>query len=384
MVTVEVHWIQARRCWHPPAELLAALESQVPPLKGVSEELEEGFLAQTHPLVGSWGPLSRPYGHWRAFYFCQSERGCLAYKGSEVYCPDLGDWWESMQQRYADLTFSIDRPGQRSPLRSATVSVAERFLFFESKFPGAVLLQEALSEASRAADFQRDCLSHSGQLARVPFPLAVYEVDPSRCRRVVEGLGAVLDHHPGAADRLRLLAEPGLGMLVYWMPELPHRVAHLELSPELTPTQRMQHLAGFEDPAVVIARWTHLMAQFLRLERVPCDPREALRGTCLEPQNLTLDGGIVDLDSLRPFGSFRSPAELHLALERSFQILAGSVAQYLTGDPTLADDWGALRQEVLERCRALSHPHPALADLLACQNYQDFLTLKAITRRALA
>jgi hypothetical protein len=198
--------------------------------------------------------------------------------------------------------------------------VLDRFLFLENKFPGAVRLREALDEAELSAQFQLAHLKSYGELARVPLPLAVHRLDnqlnqelASRvCRRLPER------HHE------RVWALLPLGVLVYWYPTLPERASHVRV-----PFEALRQML---DPEAVMRSWIQLAGRCLQLGWTPCDPRCALQGMCLEPQNLTLDGGMVDLDSLRRLDSFTDPAP---AIEYTLQVLARSLGDFSGKPPDL-------------------------------------------------
>lgn len=227
--------------------------------------------------------------------------------------------------------------------QSARLSVLERFLFLENKFPGAVRLQEALDEAHLAADFQLAHWQRFGQLARVPLPLVVHQIPSEREQILVELLRRRLpERHHG-----RIQALLPLGVLVYWYPTLPERVSHLRL-PE---GPRLELLSQLLDPRRLVESWVELLTRSLLLGWVPCDPRSSLQGMCLEAQNLTLDGGMVDLDSLRRLESFLDPRP---AVERCFEVLAASIAHLLTGKPGRGHP-APLRQHVLSQCQDSQH-----------------------------
>ena len=339
---MEASWVRAEIVWNlsdhcPP--LVQGWHQQYPGLADLPQELEAGFMAQALPVAGSWGIYHRPFGHWRALYRWEGQRGCLAFKGSEAYTRDLDVLYDALLDRYAVIHYSVSRPGVPEPTASTTVSVLDRFLFVESKFPGVVLLSEAMAEAERSASVQWAHLQRYGCLARVPLPLVVYRVDEQVAQRVVDCCCARVSRDQ--QGWVHNLAAQGMAILVYWYPELPLRVSHAS----------QPALAQGIDPASVVAGWITLVARLMGLGYAPADPRSALRGSCVEAQNLTLDGGMVDLDSLRPLDSFRNSAEIFEALERSLELLSRSIAHYLSGDPRAGGDCGPLRQEIVQICR---------------------------------
>lgn len=322
---------------------------------GLAEKLPAGlpdlntYPVQENVLPGEWPPYFRPRGHWRALYRWESW-GCLAVKGGEAHTSRYDLILEAMQSQTMDFRYRFSEPAGQ-----ARLTILERFLFLENKFPGMVRLHEALEEAELAAAFQAAHLKQYGQLARVPLPLVVHQIPDSLGQTIAQQLCAQLQprHHS------RVYSLLPLGVLLYWYPTLPERVAHLRLPEHLTQAERLATLRRQLQPEQLVEDWLELLTRTLQLGWVPCDPCSSLQGMCLEAQNLTLDGGMVDLDSLRPLDSFR---DARPAVERCFEILAQSIALFLTGKPGpgLA---GPIRQKVLGQCR--HSPHPLLREMAA-------------------
>lgn len=249
-----------------------------------------------------------------------------------------------------------------------------------------VTLGEALAQAQRSCLFQAAHLRQHGQLARVPLPLLVHRIHPSQTGQIVSQICSRVeaDQHP----RVRALATDGLGVLIYWYPALPLRVAHLDVpptSPQVSLQQRLSALGHGHPPAQVVERWIQLLARMLCLGYVPADPLSSLQGLCLEAHNLTLDGGMVDLDSLRPMDSFPNQAQVQLAIERSLEVLNHSLTRFLSGHPaTPIVDTGPLRNQVVHLCRQASDQGHLLLELLAswinAQSAYDSLVLSLQSR----
>lgn len=288
-------------------------------------------------LPGQWPPYHRPKGHWRCLYQWDSW-GCLAVKGGESHSPHFDSMLEIMERQRLTFRYGFDEQPQ-----NARLSVLERFLFVENKFPGAVRLQEALDEARVAADFQLAYWRRYGELARAPLPLVVHQIPQELERSLLE----LLCRRLPARHHGRVQALLPLGVLVYWYPTLPERVSHVRL-PE---GEHWQFLRQLLDPRQVVESWIELLTRCLLLGWVPCDPRSSLQGMCLEAQNLTLDGGMVDLDSLRRLETFHDPRS---AVERCFEVLAASIAHFLTGKPGPGHP-ASLRQHVLSQCKESDH-----------------------------
>lgn len=380
---MEVTWNTAPIVWslQQQSELNLAVQKQHPAIGELLSELDTGFVAQTLPVAGQWGPFHRPFGHWRALYRVQPGLGCLAFKGTESYGRDLEIQYRALLERYAVLDFSIRRPGFSDRPVAATHSVLDRFLYLESKFPGTVLLPEAMSEVKSSAAFQLAHYQRYGCLARTPLPLAVYRVSDDAVDRIVQAISGLVDESSGCLARQ--MAVQGFAVLVYWYPHLPLRVGHLGLGTELSPDERAQQLtltipegADLSSPELVVDSWIGLVVRMLALGYVPADPRSAIRGTCVDAQNLTLDGGIVDLDSMRAVDSFRNPSEIYSAIEMSLELLHRSISLYLVGDRFLGGDYGPLRQEVVDRLRQESILPSALREYVAASSCYQRILLK--------
>jgi hypothetical protein len=380
---LEVTWNTAPIVWslQQQSELSAIVTAEMPAVEEVLSELETGFLSQTLPVCGQWGPFYRPYGHWRALYRLQPELGCLAFKGTESYTQNLETHYRAMLDRYAVLDFSIHRPGFSDRPLAATHSVLDRFLYLEGKFPGTVLLSEAMSEVESSAAFQLAYYQRYGCLARAPVPLVIYRVSDEAVDRILQAVCSLVDK--SSQTLVRRFATQGFAVLVYWYPHLPLRVGHLGLPGHLSPDERLQQLsrtipegATPASPQMVVENWVNLVARMLALGYVPADPRSAIRGTCVDAQNLTLDGGIVDLDSIRAFDSFRNPSEIYNAIEMSLEMLHRSISLYLVGDRFLGGDCGPLRQEIVQRLSQEEALLPALREYLDSDSCYQRILLK--------
>lgn len=339
----------ANPVWKLPLPLAETVPHGIPDLNH--------YPVQEEVLPGQWPPYHRPKGHWRCLYQWDSW-GCVAVKGGESHSPHFDSMLEIMENQPMTLRYGFDEQPQ-----SARLSILERFLFVENKFPGAVRLQEALDEARVAADFQLAHWQRFGELARVPLPLVVHQLPSGLEQSLVDLICRRLpERHHG---RVRALLP--LGVLVYWYPTLPERVSHLRF-PQGT---HWQNLSRLLEPRQVVDSWIELFTRCLLLGWVPCDPRSSLQGMCLEAQNLTLDGGMVDLDSMRRLETFR---DARPAIERSFEVLAASIAHFLTGKAASGLS-GPLRQQVLSRCQ--DSPHESLRVMASEDVYTA--TLRALS-----
>jgi hypothetical protein len=186
-----------------------------------------------------------------------------------------------------------------------------------------------------------DYLSRYSRLARVPVPLLVVRWSQKYTVALLEALKPFLAKTSFA--NLRRVTESGLGALVYYYPSLPLRVSHAApdkvadltdtgISPErmgVSFAERLDTLRQRFEPSQTIQRWMNLLADMLFLGYFPFDTY--YMGHCLQPQNLCIDGGCADTDSLVPMSTI--PEEryfIELFLDASIW-LAWSISQYLRG-----------------------------------------------------
>src|SRR5262249_9541830 len=127
-------------------------------------EPETGFVR----LSGHGRSVCRALGEPRG------EDGFLVLKGTEPTCEDYEAWVEEQAARSLRVVagqvvgFAADGGVE------ASMPLLEKWAVLEGKVPCAVTLEEAISEAERAADFQRAYLAAHGETARVPLPIAVH------------------------------------------------------------------------------------------------------------------------------------------------------------------------------------------------------------------
>src|SRR5262249_47610741 len=84
-------------------------------------------------------------------------------------------------------------------------------------------------------------------------------------------------------------------------PTLPLRLAHLAV-PDVRKgremRKRLETIGQHIDPRKAFEGWLELTARLLGLGFVPKDPAAVVTGDCLQIQNVCLDGGMTDAESL--------------------------------------------------------------------------------------
>src|SRR5262249_53990318 len=128
----------------------------------------------------------------------------------------------------------------------------------------------------------------------------------------------------------------------YYYPRVPLRVMHIQAPDATSPTtleERMQVLRSQCQPELTVDRWAELVARALILGFVATDPANLNRGYCLHPQNLVIDGGFVDVNSLREIKTFKFEGEFNFALSRTILVLSMGISWFLTGTQSGIDSY---------------------------------------------
>jgi hypothetical protein len=323
-------------------------------------------------------PYCRPFEHRRCFYFSLDSGAALGFKGTEPRAEDFAQ-----------------EVGHVDSLRPAFFpSALNHFVATEHKVPLGVSLHEALAQAKITAQFQADHLARYGRLARVPVPLLVMRWPQEAGAGLVETLKPFLAQT--SFDNLLRIAEPGLGALVYYYPSLPLRasaaapdkVADLTLPEGAVPERmgasfagRLEKLRERAEPSETVDQWIDLVADMLLLGYFPFDTY--CMGHCLQGQNLCIDGGCADTDSLvamNAIGDDRYFRELFL---QGSLALALSVSRYLRG--TMAENsanhvivcsvWEELHRRLRDRLARGESCDPRLGRIVNCTELFDRLEL---------
>lgn len=322
---------------HGP-EIWSALSAIEPDLAPVYELFRRELPVQQQWAFGDRGAISRPDRHVRAFYVrldrlasVPGGRGCLAIKGTEPAAENFHQVPRRMGEMWNVFSWTIGT-GSRQILEDWTLlNQLERFPICEGKPPAVHPVDDAREEADAALELQAAYLRRFGKLARIPTPLFVYQLPDAVRDRAMSVL------RPHVTPKTMALIEsqigPGLGVYIYHYPALPLRVMHLrgDVGPELPFEVRHKNLAALHDPASAVAGWLRLTAEILALGWVPTDTSNFGRGYCMMAQNLVVDGGIVDVNSVRPVSSFRTPGQLEFAVRHTVRELAESICWYLVG-----------------------------------------------------
>ncbi len=327
---------------HAPA-LFHALQKVHPEVADLSREFREQVPVQVDWHYGEVGPVNRPDRHVRAFYLdlekllpdLSNQRGSIAIKGSEVWSDNFDVLIDRLRMTWSIFSWSLGGPERHILEDVCMMDQLERFPVAEGKPPNVHPLADALEEARVCASYQLDHLERYGEFAHVPIPLLACKWPDELRDRVYDKLAPHLSRKTRVIVRDQL--QGGMGTFVYYYPTIPIRVMHMQI-PNATTTadgvpygDRHAQLADQADISRAVEGWLRTATRMLALGWLPADPASLGRGNCLMPQNLVLDGGIVDLDSLREVDTINTPGELQFAIQKSCRVLAQAIAWFFVG-----------------------------------------------------
>lgn len=275
-------------------------------------------------------PFVRPAGHRRAFYV-RYARGVLAVKGSEPFAANFVDILDHLQGGHVNVELRLGSKAIDRTLTRTEMNGLDKLAIVEGKVPGCVTVREALGEAHAALAVQRAHVARFGTPARLPLPLFVGKWPADRVTMVREALRARMrDRALHIADAV---VSEGVGVYVYHYPTVPLRLAHLAVDDAKKGkhiARRLAALAPHVDARVTLEGWLELVARLFAIGFVAKDPASIVTGDCLQVQNVCLDGGVTDVESLVSSSTFDERA-LREAVRRTVHELALDATRLLAG-----------------------------------------------------
>lgn len=375
----ELRWHLADRA---PALAEAALAA-LPMLEDPLERLRTCVPVPRRRVPEGAPPFVRFAGHGRSFCVAlgdpDSPDGHLVFKGSEPLAADYEEWLDDQASRWLRVAARQETHFWADGGVEAEMRVLDKWAVLEGKVPGAYTLDEALGEADVAAAFQGAFTRAYGELARAPLPLLAYRWQDEWTERVRAALRPRLS--PGAWAIAERQLGSGLGLYVYWYPGYPVRLAQLAVgnAEELGLAARLEQVEEIFDWRNTAEGWLDLTARMIALGFLPKASASVVRGDCLQYQNVVLDGGLADLDSLVHVDAVPAERELRDILRRSLLELTKSVATLLLGTP--AQDPAFLRRfpdvgarvaaELRARLRRIAGLHPRIEALVREEGWLD-------------
>lgn len=375
--------------WHLAERAPRLLESVLDAVPELAEPLE---MLRAHVPVprllhpSGAAPFVRFAGHGRSFCVAfptpSAPDGHLVFKGSEHVTNDYESWLDEQAAVWVRIAARQETHFWADGGIEAEMRVLDKWAVLEGKVPGACTLEEARGEADVAASVQTAFVARYGATARAPLPLLSHRWPDASVERVRRALRPRLS--PGAWTIAQRRLEQGLGLYVYYYPGFPVRLAHLGIgdAQELGLSTRLAQVDEIFDWRDTAESWLDLTAKLVALGFLPKSPDSLLSGDCLQYQNLVLDGGIADLDSMVHVDAIPAERQIRDVLRRTLLELTKSIATLLLGaaaqqPPFLRrfpDVGGHVASELWRRLRELGETkglHPRLAPLVREAGWLD-------------
>jgi len=378
-----------RLAWHLAERAPRLLESVLDAVPELAEPLERLRAHVPVPRLlhpSGAAPFVRFTGHGRSFCVAfptpSVPDGHLVFKGSEHVTDDYESWLDGQAAVWVRVAARQETHFWADGGVEAEMRVLDKWAVLEGKVPGAYTLEEACGEADVAAGVQTAYFARYGATARAPLPLLAHRWPDASVERVRRALRPRLS--PGAWTVAQRRLEPGLGLYVYYYPGFPIRLAHLGIgdAQELGLSTRLAQVDEVLDWRDTAESWLDLTAKLIALGFLPKSPDSLLSGDCLQYQNLVLDGGIADLDSMVHVDAIPAERQLRDVLRRTVLELTKSIATLLLGaaaqQPSFLrrfpDVGGHVASELRRRLRELGETtglHPRLAPLVRETGWLD-------------
>lgn len=296
-------------------ELLAHAVLKVPQLLDVMASLREALPLVSHSGVGPSGRFYRLPNHYRSVSFMlpasedevnSANPGVIVFKGTEPLLPDFSEYYDWML-------------GAR--FRSSSLPLGLHFPLDMKLPPAAMWIEECLAEQAISSKIQRQYLHRYGQLARLPLPLFVFKLTPEQLRGYEECISSRIS--ADAMWKIRNKLADGLGVEVYYYPELPVRVADLFVG---NVRDVFKPLLASESVETTCESWVLLFARLLCLGYMPFAPWHHGMGGCVDAGNVCIDGGFNDLLTVVSFDTIPDEHLFRRSLQGSIQMLAESIS----------------------------------------------------------
>lgn len=299
-------------------------------------------------------------------------RGVLAWKGLELQAADFGSFLESKRMETMGRHF-------------------DRFALVEHKAPCVLTLREAEEEAAQAFDVQCRYLATYGELAPMPVPVATLRFSDEVVNGAIERFRKVMTRE--AWERIEPTVSRGLGAFVYYFPTVPIRASHFAAFLPTPFPARMAAMKGVVNPEHLLGRWARLFGRLLQMGFLPATLGSLHIGNCFQSQNATIDGGVVDLDSIERVEALAEKDvfyALEYALNALFQTSYEVLVKFPAWEEPPSEIWqgqppwkGFLWTYLVQRVRqTLMEPSPAGPLAPSIERYfATELSFEELTRR---
>lgn len=286
----------------------------------------------------------RLMGHARSFCMRLEVGGCLVFKGTEPLSQDypkiLKDVWE-----------------RRTPFLPSRI---EHFTLKEDEIFLAMTLEGARYCANLSSDWISIYFKSYQRLPKTPFPLMVFRIDDNATSAFTKQLLPLLSDRgqQSAKKRIEPLLKEGLAVYVYYYHSVPYRAAHIGgffpgsdgYGVKEGEIQNVDY-----DIEKAIEGWILLMSEMLKVGFMPTTKIHT--GNCLQSQNLAIDGGFCDIDSLEKMSNIKNMRDFEGAFFFSVRELVSSISLILNleyeglGGALWSFVWNSLRKQIVKKSR---------------------------------
>lgn len=311
-------------------ELLDEVSVRLPRIHDLMESLRQSL-----PLVpnAGVGPIAktgfiRIPNHYRSVSFVlppdygdgRSSPGVIVFKGTEPLLADFPEYFDWMMN---------------APFRASALPLALHFPLDMKLPPAGMWIEECVAEQSVSSRLQRDFLRRYGRLAKLPLPLFVFKMTAEQDARYEATIRARLPEDAMRKIKNKLI--DGLGVEVYYYPDLPVRVADLMVGNVRETFRSALDIDRMEETS---KQWIQLLAEMLSLGYMPYAPWHHGMGGCVDTGNVCIDGGFNDLLTLVPFEAIPDDALFRQSLSASVRMLSESMTVMMAasiGAPSTGD-----------------------------------------------
>jgi hypothetical protein len=350
-----IKYEQLETVWHineHASQLLSLVVNSDPAVRPLAESMQQRCPVAETCRPFEEGAFHRMKGHARSFA-TRTDHGVVVFKGTE---PMSKDYLEILEEAEQTRSFAF-------------LSKVDWYVLIENEPFLGQALNLALNYAVISLEFTTKYYERFGKLPRIPFPISVHKLPQPVADEFGAKCAPYVSDRPqiSARDRLGRLIQRGLGVFVYYYPGSPVRAAHARgMFPGSHEPGWFQSSQDV-DFKTAIDGWLELTAEMLVLNYFPT--AHIHQGNCMQSQNLVVDGGMCDIDSLHPMSKAKTDREFLDALFYSLFQLTQSITSVLTDHavhtPQLV--WGMVWGELIERVRRKAKPgetDPRLLDML--------------------
>jgi hypothetical protein len=314
------------------------------------DELEEWFTATVETL-GARLPVPPSIDDFRinSFYrIANHRRSCclsrvnasghvcgpvIVMKGLEVLSPNIESFLQRLSREYTG----------RFRLRAI-----ELFPIIEQKAPMALTVDEAVREADIAQEIHDHFMVPTKPL-RLPRPIAIHRIGEREHARYLAAVRRATSFDTFSA--VEKIAREGLCIYSYAYPAVPLRLFNIdgrELKRSLD--SHLGYLRTVSEPAEVVASWCYQVACLLAMNILPTSLLSKFTGSCVDENNVVLDGGFVDLGSCARIDAAMTDSFVLESVEITLVTLAGSILKYFSRFSRVTEECLATGRSVERYC----------------------------------